>query len=950
MSGMCNRMCDKVIAAGVLPATPLFAAGGVQTSYELAPLVPLTEWWHWLLMLAICGAGVAIVAVVYWFDRIEQPWGLSLLLLSLRLTALALLILCFFNPQKRTERRIVKNSRVSLLVDTSLSMGLRDTGPGGLPSPESPSRMEQVVRELQQADFLRSLRRKHDVVVYRFDAGAKPTEIAAFGKLPESDAASEAAPVGEMESARRELSRKRLLTGAGIAGGVLACALAALLVHIVLQFGSKRHQAASWALFVGVHLILIALGVLAVFHVRHADYPVLAELGLAPYPKADEASDSPADDAAKEREVDWAAQLRVRGAETRLGDAIRFVVNKERGGPAAGLVVCSDGGANAGVDLAVTAAAAKDARIPVFAIGMGSTRRPVNAKVVDLQAPPRVYPGDRFTLNGFVQAAGLEGRSVTVKLVSASGADSQAAGAGESLEEERRITLLGDGELLPVKFDVVPREQGRRTYKLRVEPGQTDHDPTDNVKTASVEIVDRKNRVLVMAGGPGRDYQFLRNLLFRDRDTTLDVWLQSGEPGISQESHNLLFEFPSLADELFEYDCIVAFDADWTVLNDRQVDLLERWVSEKAGGLIVVGGPVDTPKLSGERGDSRIDTIRALYPVSFYSRNSPAMRSGRFGGEAQWPLQFSREGLEAEFLWLDETALASEQAWASFKGVCGYYAVKDPKPGAHVYARFSDPETAIDGELPVYMAGHYYGAGRVFFMASGEMWRLRAVDEAYFERFYTKLIRWASQGRLLRDSARGLLRVDKDRCLLGDDVAIDAILTDAQHQPLAVPEVAAVLIRPDGARQSITLRKSQGPGREGMYAGQFTAMLEGDYRIELTPPGGDGAENVLNREVRVRIPELELEKPLRNDALLKDLTEKTNARYFVGFDAAMNRGSDAARGSLAGAIAPQDQETFLPGSPDPGKRFQRVLMAWLLGLTTLALCLEWTLRRLNRLA
>ena len=51
--------------------------------------------------------------------------------------------------------------------------------------------------------------------------------------------------------------------------------------------------------------------------------------------------------------------------------------------------------------------------------------------------------------------------------------------------------------------------------------------------------------------------------------------------------------------------------------------------------------------------------------------------------------------------------------------------MKDPKPGARVYARFGDPDTAIDNDLPIYMAGQFYGSGRVFFMASGEMWRVR---------------------------------------------------------------------------------------------------------------------------------------------------------------------------------------------------------------------------------
>ena len=81
-----------------------------------------------------------------------------------------------------------------------------------------------------------------------------------------------------------------------------------------------------------------------------------------------------------------------------------------------------------------------------------------------------------------------------------------------------------------------------------------------------------------------------RNLLYRDRDTQVAVLLQTGRPGISQEADDLLFEFPETEDELFEFDAIVAFDPDWLALDEFQVQMLERWVAEKAGGLIVVGG------------------------------------------------------------------------------------------------------------------------------------------------------------------------------------------------------------------------------------------------------------------------------------------------------------------------------------------------------------------------
>jgi von Willebrand factor type A domain len=688
--------------------------------------------------------------------------------------------------------------------------------------------------------------------------------------------------------------------------------------------------------------LIAATVILAVACLRGSEAGVLAVLGIREPKPATSAIESPGK---KEEQaiprVDWATQLSPRGAETRIGDNLKYIIDKERGGPVAAVVLFTDGGNNAGSDYKLAATAAADALIPVYTVGLGSDKRPANLRVVDLEAPERVYPGDKFSVTGYVQAQNYNRGNVTVELFAGA-----ADGSNETKEDEQTLDVGRSGHVVTVTFELKPAEQGVRRYRLLVRPFEGEIDRRDNEKTAKVEIIDRRTRVLLIAGGPTRDFLFLRNQLYRDKEVISDVWLQSGKPGISQEANEILYKFPETEDQLFEYDCIVAFDPDWEQLDDLHVKLLERWVAEKAGGLAVIAGPVFTPQWSGRRrGDPRTDMLKALYPVVFYSQSSATLSLGRFGSEKAWPLQFSRDGLEAEFLWLDENAAASEKAWQQFEGVCGYYAVKEVKPGARIYARFGDPDTAIDNLQPIYMAGQFYGSGRVFFMASGEMWRVRAVDDVYFEQFYTKLMRWISEGRLLRDSSRGVLLVDKDRCALGDQIAVRAILEDAQHRPLSAEQVQAVLVQPDSTRAPLTLKKAKDEGRGGVFVEQFTALQEGDYQIQLQHPAA--ADQVLVREVRVKIPAKETEFPERNDALLRDIADKTGGDYYVGVAAAAG-GNGTTRASLANIIKPQDQSTILPGTPD--RAFERQLMGWLLGLICGVLCMEWLLRRLSKLA
>ncbi len=924
--------------------TPVLAEASATIHYKLSRLQTLIQsgWWQWFALLAAVLAIVTFVIWMYRKDSVELPRGLAILLCILRLAAFAGVLFFFFGLEKRAERKLIKDSRAIVLIDTSQSMGLRDSIDDAVHA--AGSRLEQVVSQLAGGSLIDQLREQHDVIAYRFDQADNPTEIASFPRKPRVDATN--AERSEEERLRDSLAHSRQL--ALVAAAVLAVSVLAGLTYFL---GSLRRpkpaatartptgEAQSWLLLVGVVLLIAAAIIFATARLRVTEIGLRELVGLAE-PKLAPAEDTPLTESQPTQpQVDWAAQLLPRGAETRIGDNLRFILDKERGGPIAAIVLITDGGNNAGSDYKVAAASAADLSLPIYTIGLGSDQRPSNLRVVDLEAPERVYPGDKFTVTGYVQAQNYRQGGLSVELTSAA-----ADGSDEVKVDEQTIDAGRSAQIVPVKFELKPEEQGIRQYKLRVRPFDGEADKKDNEKTAKVEIIDRRTKVLLVAGGPMRDFIFLRNQLFRDKEVVSDVWLQSGKPGISQEANQLLFEFPKTEDELFEYDAIVAFDPDWEQLTFEQVQLLERWVAEKAGGLIIVTGPVFTPQWSSRRrGDERIDAIKALYPVIFYYQGAATLSLGRFGSDKAWPLVFTRDGLEAEFLWLDENAAASERAWNQFEGVCGYYAVKDPKLGARVYARFGDPDTAIDGLQPIYMAGQFYGSGRVFFMASGEMWRVRAVDDSYFEQFYTKLIRWSAEGRLLRDSSRGVLLVDKDRAALGDQIAVRAILQDAQHRPLSGDSVAAVLFQPDNSRVPIKLKAIKDEGRQGIFVEQFTAVQEGDYRIELQHPSL--ADQVLTREIRIKIPARELEFPERNDALLKDIANKTGGQYYVGLAAAVG---DDSRTGMAAKIKPQDQVTVLPGTPD--RNFERQLMGWLLGLICGVLCLEWLLRRLSKLA
>jgi hypothetical protein len=641
--------------------------------------------------------------------------------------------------------------------------------------------------------------------------------------------------------------------------------------------------------------------------------------------------------------VDWKSLLTPSGVETRLGQALRQLIHDERGSPVSGIVLFSDGGQNSGISPDVAVAMAQEAKIPVFTVGIGSDRKPMRARVSDLVVPARAYPGDHYTVTGYLQAQGMAGKTVTVQVLSRAAAEGDETGEQRSGEvvASREVTLGDDGEVLPVKFDLTPETTGRRTIVFRIQGDAGKGDSADQAREADIEIVDRKNHVLLLAGGPTREYQFLRSQLFRDRSTTVDVLLQTGQEGISQDAKKVLTEFPTTREQLFDYDCIVGFDPNWQAIGPESAALLETWVAEQGGGLIVLGGAVYAGKtINGWLQDAAMKPVQNLYPVEF-PRRLTAVETTMYTTKEAWPIEFTREGLDAEFLWLGDTATASRQAWASFPGVFSFCPVRGAKPGATVYAKFADPRANQGSEQPVYLAGQFYGSGRVFYLGSGEIWRTRAVDESYFEQFYTKLIRHVSQGRLLRGSSRGVLLVGQDRCMVGNTVEVRAQLTNSRLEPLDVPSVNLEVALPNGAMQTTALRRDA--TRAGAYVGQIPVLQEGTYRLDLPIPESDRER--LSRRVQVRVPDLERENPRRNDALLSAIAKGTGGKYFVGIPSML---SGKGGPTLISQLPDRTNTMILTAAPNP--KWDETWLRWLMTLLCSVLCLEWLIRRLLKLA
>lgn len=792
--------------------------------------------------LGMIGGGLLLLVWTMWLylrDTADLSWFWKIWLTSLRVATLIALVIIALNPSDRTQKQSYRQSRVAVLVDTSLSM----RHPAGNPAEErslgtmnGPSRTDRIKQLLVDFKLIETLRQQHEVSVYTFDSA---------------------------------------LTG------------------------------------------------------PHRVFPRAVESGPAAATTPKPASEQPATEAA----LDWDEVLRPRGLETRLGESLAELIRQATGRTLSGIVVLSDGASNAGVDPTTAHDRALATKARLIAIGIGTTEQPVNLAVSEIASPTDVQMGDPFEITAFVQGNGLTNREVNVELLMKSESDAEPVSV-----ERKSVQLLEDGLPAEVKFSRNPVEAGRATYVVRVSTPNpvAEFNTQDNEQSFSVNVFDRPTRVLLVAGGPMRDYQFVRNLLYRHKSFDVDVLLQTGSVGTSQESNNLLTRFPEGREQLYEYDVVIAFDPDWKAIPPESFKLLYDWVSLEGGGLILIAGDVNTPTLAGLSDPNgtggaieQWKPLLDLYPVILGSYYTAA----RFDQDSSqpWPIQFTKEGQSLGFLQLTDDPVSSAARWKEFAGFYRCYPTNGHKAGAKVYANYSDPRAAA--EPPVLMAGQPLNKGFVFYLGSPELWRLRAVSEDDYDRYWIKTIREVGQGRSKRGTKRGLLMPDSHKLMIGQTSRVRARVLDAKYEPLEAATISLEVYDPTGKPLTPARQLRRDPSSPGIFVGDFRVSLPGTYKLELTLP--DSREQVTD-EIVVALPKLEDENIRQNVRLLTDLVRDTGGKYLT---------IDEAASELPSLLPDRGEQFYIP------ERLRTLWdRDWVMYALVAILSVEWLTRKLLKLA
>lgn len=614
------------------------------------------------------------------------------------------------------------------------------------------------------------------------------------------------------------------------------------------------------------------------------------------------------------------------GSATNIERALRRAVDSLGSAPVAGVIFLSDGGFNQGASAEDTARFARDRRLPLYVVGVGDPSDPQNVRVTEVVAPPNAFQRDPFSITARLASEGIDGQTLEVRL-----RERDASGGGEGrVVETRQATVGPGGAIPPIGFERRQSRVGRFVYEVEVPMFDGESVADDNARQTTVNVIDSRTRVLIVAGGPSWDYRFVSRLLERDQTFDVSCWLQSADLAAVRDGTTVIDHLPVTAEELYAYDVVVLLDPDREELDENWCRLVDTLVTDYGGGLLYGAARMRTPELMRDR---TLKPLVDLLPVTLDPESDIVLNEIGHYQLSPSPMEIADTAFGHPVMQIAGDSTGSKLAWQGMDDIYWHFPVLREKPAATVLMRDADPKMRNSYGGHVLAAVQYVGAGRTGFLAFDGSWRWRRKDSKVFDQFWVRLLRYLAEGKLLGGTKRGTLLTESDEFSLGAAVTVSARLLDAQYKPLTRDQVTA-RFEVEGERGDVVL--SAQAERPGWFEGRFVPDRTGSFRLSLLMPDATAREPVeITKEIRVSRPNIEILRPQMDRAGLMALAEQSHGgRYFEVDEASQ----------LPGLIPDLHEEIPIRSRPttlwDNWK-----MLAFLMTL----LGVEWGVRKWNRL-
>ena len=556
--------------------------------------------------------------------------------------------------------------------------------------------------------------------------------------------------------------------------------------------------------------------------------------------------------------------------------------------PLAGIVVFSDGRDNAHPDATQLLARIRGAGVPVYPVLVGSQQRPKDLAVSLIDAPTTVYENDHPVAKVTLRTTGFEGQPITVRLereVADTGADPP---VGTAAAETVTRTITPDGPSSTVEFDLDASQLGRQRYVVSTEvlPGETRAD--NNSKRFALQVVDDEADVLLLEGEARWEFRYLDAALRRDEHVDIErvVFRQPYMGVLPDTFFPRTLHLPSdpagqSGSPFAKFDVVIVGDVAPHQLQNSGWDLLDRYVRDEGGTLVLIAGKRFMPL------GYRSETLNNLLPVE-------RLREIELSGPDQtgaptdrgFHLQVTPDGAAQTMLQFDPDEVENRRIWASLPGH-PWGLRGEARPGCSVWATALQPGVAPDlvtERQNAVIVQQYVGAGQVVWVGIDSTWRWRhRVGDEYHHRFWGQLARWAAEFKAT--AGNEFVRFGPERPVIsqGDDALFLARWTEPFLRRNPDLKARAEISRADDPDHApvMTIDLTPTETRPLVHSGRAAGLTAGEYRAKLVVEHANaGAEEIVAELTVTERVTTELSELAANRDLLEQIADVSGGRLF----------------------------------------------------------------------
>jgi hypothetical protein len=209
--------------------------------------------------------------------------------------------------------------------------------------------------------------------------------------------------------------------------------------------------------------------------------------------------------------------LTFEGKETNISALLATVRSNFEGKNLGALILASDGLYNTGSNPLFEAG--KQA-FPIYTIALGDTLLRKDALIKKVTHNQTAYIGNQFPVEVQLQASDLKDRSATVTITQ----------AGKKLGEQTvKYTSANHSALL--NFLLTADKAGLQRYEVSVSVLEGEHNKGNNHAAFVVDVIDKREKVLLLAGAPHPDISALRQAIENNQSYEVEVKLAEGFSG-----------------------------------------------------------------------------------------------------------------------------------------------------------------------------------------------------------------------------------------------------------------------------------------------------------------------------------------------------------------------------------------------------------------------------------